>query len=157
YPEAGGGYAFVRQVLGRAWGFMMGWVFWGAYLFVSGYVTLGFGGYLGSLTGWPPVAGAVGLVLVCMAVNAAGMKLSGQLQVVVIGAALAGLVGFGLAGMPSASAAHFTPWLPNGMAGVLAAALIAFLAFGGFDMVAAAGEEIERPERNLPLAILLTL
>jgi len=157
YPEAGGGYAFVRQVLGRAWGFMMGWVFWGAYLFVSGYVTLGFGGYLGSLTGWPPVAGAVGLVLGCMAVNAAGMKLSGQLQVVVIGAALAGLVGFGLAGMPSASAAHFTPWLPNGMAGVLAAALIAFLAFGGFDMVAAAGEEIERPERNLPLAILLTL
>jgi APA family basic amino acid/polyamine antiporter len=47
--------------------------------------------------------------------------------------------------------------MPNGLHGILSASLIAFLAFGGFDMVAAAGEEIERPERNLPLAILLTL
>src|SRR3546814_14483456 len=38
YPEAGGGYVFVREVLGRGWGFLMGWVFWGAYIFVSGYV-----------------------------------------------------------------------------------------------------------------------
>jgi basic amino acid/polyamine antiporter, APA family len=40
---------------------------------------------------------------------------------------------------------------------VLAASLLAFLSFGGFDMVAAAGEEVERPEHNLPRAILLTL
>ena len=38
YPEAGGGYAYVREVLGRELGFLMGWVFWGAYLFISGYV-----------------------------------------------------------------------------------------------------------------------
>jgi basic amino acid/polyamine antiporter, APA family len=40
---------------------------------------------------------------------------------------------------------------------VFLAALVAFLAFGGFDMVAAAGEEVRQPERNLPRAILLTL
>ncbi|RVD46978.1 amino acid permease, partial [Mesorhizobium sp. M2D.F.Ca.ET.140.01.1.1] len=33
YPQAGGGYAFVREVLGRRWGFLMGWVFWGSYVF----------------------------------------------------------------------------------------------------------------------------
>jgi len=37
------------------------------------------------------------------------------------------------------------------------AALLAFLAFGGFDMISAAGEEIDEPERNLPRAIMLTL
>src|SRR5207302_8246260 len=52
---------------------------------------------------------------------------------------------------------RFTPFLPFGASGVAAATLLAFLAFGGFDMVAAAGEEIASPERNLPRAILLTL
>jgi basic amino acid/polyamine antiporter, APA family len=47
--------------------------------------------------------------------------------------------------------------LPDGAHGVLTAALLAFLAFGGFDMVAAAGEEVTRPERTLPRAILITL
>ncbi|GAB1575794.1 APC family permease [Bordetella petrii] len=157
YPEAGGGYVFVREVLGRGWGFMMGWVFWGAYLFVSGYVTLGFGGYLQALTGIPTLWGAVGLVIACALVNVAGVRLSGQVQVAVMLLALGGLLGFSLAGLPSVEAARFEPWLPNGTGGLLAAALTAFLAFGGFDMVAAAGEEVERPERNLPRAILATL
>ena len=26
------------------WGFLMEWEYWGAYIFISGYVTLGFGG-----------------------------------------------------------------------------------------------------------------
>src|SRR3989441_12779059 len=43
YPRAGGGYAFVRALLGEHWGFLTGLGYWGAYIFVSGYVTLGFG------------------------------------------------------------------------------------------------------------------
>ncbi len=44
FPLAGGGYAFARAVFGPHVGFLMGWTFWGAYLFISGYVTLGVGG-----------------------------------------------------------------------------------------------------------------
>ncbi|MFC3533548.1 APC family permease [Vogesella facilis] len=157
YPQAGGGYVFVREVLGHKWGFLMGWVFWGAYLFVSGYVTQGFGGYLHMLTGTPPIWGGVGLVLGCVLINIRGVELSGKLQVLVIGLALAGLLGFAVAGAPAVDAAKFSPWMPTGLQGLLAAALIAFLAFGGFDMIAVAGEEIEHPEKNLPLAIFLTL
>ena len=61
-PVAGGGYAFARMVLGPRWGFLMGWGYWGAYLFLSGYVTLGFGGYLSAGTGLPASVGAVGLI-----------------------------------------------------------------------------------------------
>jgi APA family basic amino acid/polyamine antiporter len=43
------------------------------------------------------------------------------------------------------------------VSGIFQAALVAFLSFGGFDMVAAAGEEIRKPEKNLPRAILITL
>jgi basic amino acid/polyamine antiporter, APA family len=157
YPLAGGGYAFARAVLGPRWGFLMGWGYWGAYVFVSGYVTLGFGGYLAAVTGVPPVAGAVGLVAACLGVNLLGVRVSGRAQAAVVGVALLGLAGFALWGLPSLDPARLEPFLPHGWHGVLAAALLAFLAFGGFDMVAAAGEEIARPERNLPRAILLTL
>jgi APA family basic amino acid/polyamine antiporter len=157
FPQAGGGYAFARTILGPTWGFFMGWGYIGAYTFASAYVTLGFGGYLEALTGIPTVTGATGLVVVSTIIHLAGARLAGWVQSGLVVLALAGLLGFGLLGLPSVDLARLAPFAPNGVAGVLGAALIAYLAFGGFDMVAAAGEEIERPERNLPLAILLTL
>lgn len=157
YPEAGGGYAFTRAVLGRAWGFTMGWAYWGAYVFVSGYVTLGFGGYLHDLTGLDSISGALTLIAVCAAFNFAGIKLSGRSQLIVVFLALGSLIGFGLSGLPHVRTDYLLPFLPMGVSGVLKTTLLAFLAFGGFDMVAAAGEEVQQPRRNLPLAILLTL
>jgi APA family basic amino acid/polyamine antiporter len=135
----------------------MGWAFWGAYLFISGYVTLGFGGYFESVTGVPRVLAAVGLVGACLAVNLLGVRVTGAVQGVLIGVALLGLLGFAFWGLGSVNLDHLEPFAPNGLSGVVIASLLAFLAFGGFDMVAAAGEEIADPERNLPRAILITL
>ena len=156
-PLAGGGYAFAREVLGQRWGFLMGWGYGGAYLFVSGFVTLGFGGYLASVTGVPRVAGAIGLVAGCTALNLLGVRLSGRAQALVVLVAVGGLAALVLWGLPEARLDRLGPLAPNGAHGVLQAALVAFLSLGGFDMVAAAGEEVHRPERNLPRAILLTL
>jgi APA family basic amino acid/polyamine antiporter len=157
YPMAGGGYAFAQVLLGPHWGFLMGWGYWGAYIFISGYVTLGFGGYLHALTGLPPIAGALALIGISTAINLVGVRLSGLVQSLVIGVAIVALLAFGVAGLPHVHIEQFTPFLPYGVGGVAVATLLAFLAFGGFDMVAAAGEEIASPERNLPRAILLTL
>jgi len=157
YPLVGGGYAFARAVLGRHVGFLMGWGFWAAYLFISGYVTLGFGGYLEALTGLPTPAGALGLIAACLALNLLGVRVTAAAQTAVIAVALAGLLAVVLWALPSVETQRLEPFLPHGAEGVLVASLLAFLAFGGFDMVAAAGEEIDRPERNLPRAILITL
>ena len=157
YPLAGGGYAFAHAVLGPRTGFLMGWGFWGAYLFISGYVTLGFGGYLGALTGLPAGAGALSLIAACLALNLLGVRVTGAAQTVVVAAALLGLLAFAAWGLPSVELERLDPFLPRGVEGVLLASPLAFLAFGGFDMVAAAGEEVQRPERTLPRAILITL
>src|SRR5256884_6508531 len=157
YPLAGGGYAFARALLGPHWGFLMGWGYWGGYIFISGYVTLGFGGYLHALTGLSPVAGALALIGISTGINLAGVRLSGLVQSLVIGVAIVALLAFAVSGLPHVHIEQFTPFLPFGLSGVAVASLLAFLAFGGFDMVAAAGEEIASPERNLPRAILLTL
>jgi basic amino acid/polyamine antiporter, APA family len=157
YPLAGGGYAFARALLVPHWGFLMGWGYWGAYIFISGYVTLGFGGYLHVLTGLPPIPGALALIVISTGINLVGVRLSGLVQSIVIGVAIVALLAFGVLGLPHIHVEQFTPFLPYGVGGVAVATLLAFLAFGGFDMVAAAGEEIASPERNLPRAILLTL
>ncbi len=157
YPLAGGGYAFARTLLGPHWGFLMGWGYWGAYIFISGYVTLGFGGYLHALTGLPAIPGALALIGISTGINLVGVRLSGLVQSLVIGVAIIALLGFSVLGLPHVHIEQFTPFLPFGLSGVAVASLLAFLAFGGFDMVAAAGEEIASPERNLPRAILLTL
>ncbi len=157
YPLAGGGYAFVRALLGEHWGFLMGWGYWGAYIFISGYVTLGFGGYLHALTGLSTVLGALSLIGISTAINLIGVRFSGLVQSLVIGVAIVALLGFSMLGLPHVHVEQFTPFLPFGLGGVAVATLLAFLAFGGFDMVAAAGEEVASPERNLPRAILLTL
>ncbi|CCB72590.1 APC family permease [Streptantibioticus cattleyicolor] len=156
-PAAGGGYAVTRQVLGPTWGFAMGWIYWGGYLLASGYVTIGFGQYLHAATGVPTTAGAVALVAACTLVNLVGAKLSGRAQSVVFAVAVVGFLTFVCWGLPHVRSAVLVPFAPHGGVGVLLATPVVFLAFGGFDMVAAAGEEIRRPERNLPLAILLTL
>src|SRR5437588_1971635 len=135
----------------------MGWGYWGAYIFISGYVTLRSGGYLHALTGLPPISGALALIGISTGINLVGVRLSGLVQSLVIGVAIIALLGFSVLGLPHVHIEQFTPFLPFGFSGVAVASLLAFLAFGGFDMVAAAGEEIASPERNLPRAILLTL
>lgn len=50
-----------------------------------------------------------------------------------------------------------TPFAPHGFAGISAAAGSIFFTFVGLDAVSTAGEEVENPRRNLPLAIILAL
>jgi APA family basic amino acid/polyamine antiporter len=52
---------------------------------------------------------------------------------------------------------HFTPFAPKGMAGIGTAASSIFFSYIGIDTVATAGDEVENPRRNLPLAIILSL
>ena len=63
--------------------------------------------------------------------------------------AVLGLLGFGLWGLPSVDAARLDPFLPHGAEGVLAS-LLTFLAFGGFDMVAAAVRRSNVPSATFP-------
>jgi APA family basic amino acid/polyamine antiporter len=62
---------------------------------------------------------------------------------------------FGAAGAINTSNWH--PFMPNGFSGVLTGGAIVFFTYIGFDSVSTAAEECQRPQRNMPLAILITL
>jgi basic amino acid/polyamine antiporter, APA family len=52
---------------------------------------------------------------------------------------------------------NWTPFAPNGFAGVSSAAASIFFAYIGFDAVSTAAEEARRPQRDVPIGIIASL
>lgn len=157
YPQAGGVYAFVRQTLGDQWGFVVGWIYVTSYLGVAAYVGLGFGNYLHTLCMLPPLVGALLLFTAVTLFNLCGGHLVDRLLKLIVLLTFVSLLGFSLGGLPHLDPRLLTPVFPHGLGGVMNAAPIAFLALSGFDVLAAAGEEVQHPQRTLPLAIFSTV
>ena len=53
--------------------------------------------------------------------------------------------------------ARCQPFMPNGIAGVTAAAATVFFAYIGFDAVTTTAEEARNPQRDLPIGIMMSL
>jgi APA family basic amino acid/polyamine antiporter len=60
-------------------------------------------------------------------------------------------------GSTSIDSANWTPFMPQGFAGVGAAAAIVFFAYIGFDAVSTAAEEAKNPKRDVPIGIIGSL
>jgi APA family basic amino acid/polyamine antiporter len=60
-------------------------------------------------------------------------------------------------GSTSVNPQNWTPFMPQGMAGVGAAAAIVFFAYIGFDAVSTAAEEARNPARDVPIGIIGSL
>ena len=74
-----------------------------------------------------------------------------NIMVVVKLLALALFIG---AGLTKIDPANYTPFAPNGFAGIHHGAAIVFFAYIGFDAISTAAEETKNPQRNLPIGIL---
>ena len=174
FPEAGGGYLWVKQGLGGVLGFQSGWMSWFAHMLAGSLYSLGFGAYAAHLlTSAGVVIGglsehqlakalAVIVILTFTYINRQGVSETGLVGniITVTKIALLGLfIIFGLiaiAGKPGWQA-HFTPFLPHGLSGVFIAMGLTFIAFEGYEIIAQSGEEVKDPKRNIPLAIFLAI
>lgn len=158
FPDAGGPYAFCRAVFHPTVAGIVGWAYWGAWVSASGYVALGFGSYLSTfLPNLPPLAGATALIIVFVLVNLLGIHISGKVQVVILVLEIVALVVFIGLGVSHVDPGLYTPFAPNGFAGIFSAALIGFLALTGWDVIVVTSEEMHNPRRNIPLAIFICL
>ena len=175
FPEAGGGYLWVKEGLGGAQGFLAGWMSWFAHAVAGSLYGLAFGRFateLWIMAGLPTFGlsvhqmtlGLMSLIIVIFtALNYRGASETGTVGnvITVTKVAILGLfVIFGLLAMLRTEAWHArftTGFMPNGFVGVLVAMGLTFIAFEGYEIIAQSGEEVVDPKRNIPRAIFLAI
>ncbi|MFC7304890.1 APC family permease [Streptomyces monticola] len=157
HPDGGGVATFVRKAFGARTAAPVGWWFyWAVPLGVPAAALIG-GEYVASALGLGRAAVPV-IALVVLAgaytANLAGLRLSGGLQLLLLGLlALLLCVAVAVAGA-HVETEHFTPFLPHGWASVGGAASVLFFAFAGWEAVSHLSAEFTAPRRDLPRATL---
>ena len=167
HPVSGGTYEYGYRYLDPALGFTAGWMFLCAKSASAATAALGFAGYLLLALGydqtWLRVAAGLAIVAVLTAIVAGGMSRSNRTNAVIVSVTLAGLAAFIIAGLPAAlesGSEPFRPFFPagdGGLAALLHATALMFVAYTGYGRIATLGEEIREPARNIPRAIIATL
>jgi basic amino acid/polyamine antiporter, APA family len=164
-PEAGGGYAYLREAYGRAAAFLYGWM---AFLVMDPGVTAalasGLAAYAGYLLGLSPAGvklTAVGSIISVAAVNVAGVRAGARLARWLTAlklTLLAALVGWGFAS-GRGDWSNFAPFVAQRAgsephAAALAGAFVAaFFSFGGWWDASKLGGEVREPGRTLARAL----
>lgn len=181
-PEAGGEYVYLREAYGPFWGFIYGWTqMWVAKSGSIATLATGFFIYLANfrpeLEGvWAVIplplgeAGrpleirygqlmAMGVIAVLALLNYLGVKVGGNVQVAVTSVKvglIAAIIVIGL-GSGEGSAANYQTSIsaPGGITGFFAALVAALWAYDGWNNVSMVASEVQKPQRNLPLALIL--
>jgi APA family basic amino acid/polyamine antiporter len=100
---------------------------------------------------------AFGIVAVVTWILVLGIRESAAFNTTLVVLKLA-IIGFFLVlGACYVKPANWSPFAPNGWAGISSAAAIIFFAYIGFDAVSTAAEEARNPQRDMPIGILVSL
>lgn len=165
-PKAGGTYYFLDRAMGPLMGTIGGLGSWVAVVFKSAFALVGMGAYLGLYLDLPFEITAIILAIAFGAVNIAGAKETTKLQRVLVTTLVAILVGFTLLGLKAAlekngSLIVFDPAYGNffkgGLVGFVSTIGLVFVSYAGLTKVASVAEEVENPDRNIPLGMTLSL
>ena len=177
-PEAGGGYLWIREGLPRPNAFISGWMAWFAHIVAGSLYAVGFGSFLSYFLG-PDVLGiltesalfglipfdkliAVGAVVAFSYINIKGTSETGKTGTIVTIVQLGTIGAIIVFGFLAVSAkpdweANFSEFMPMGIAGIVAAMGLTFIAFEGYEIIVQTGEEVKNPKKNIPRAIFISL
>jgi APA family basic amino acid/polyamine antiporter len=181
-PAAGGEYVYLREAYGPLWGFIYGWTqMWVAKSGSIATLATGFFIYLANFhpelehvwmvvplplgDGGSPLPIRYGQLLamavigILATINYFGVKVGGNVQVAVtllkVGL-IAGIIVIGL-GTGHGNTANYSTSIPvaGGITGFFAALVAALWAYDGWNNVSMVASEVQKPQRNLPLALIV--
>jgi basic amino acid/polyamine antiporter, APA family len=175
-PVAGSAYTFSYATLGEMLAWLTGWNLILEYGVACVAVAIGWSGYFNNLLKlaglelpyWATHAPGGGdggianipaaiIVLLVTIILVIGIKESARATGIVVLIKLAVILFFIAIGSTSVNPDNWSPFMPQGLAGVGAAAAIVFFAYIGFDAVSTAAEEAKNPKRDVPIGIIASL
>lgn len=175
-PVAGSAYTYSYAVLGEGTAWLIGWDLLLEYALVVAVVAIGWSGYMQEfllqmgvhIPVWAqgaPGTGAghkVDLIAVLVSLGIAGLltfgtemgsKFNSLMVIIKLGIILL-VIGVGSFHINSD---NWHPFMPFGFHGVMSGAALVFFAVFGYDTLTTAAEEAKRPQRDLPLAVIISL
>lgn len=164
-PRAGGAYYFLDRTLGPLVGTIGGLGTWMALILKSAFALIGMGAYLAIVLDVPVKPLAVTLTVLFAGLNILGAKQSTRVIRVLVWGLLA-ILGFfilhGIStlltnGIVETHRTQFSPFFTSGLDGLLGTVGLVFVSYVGLTQVASLAEEVENPDRNIPLGMALSL
>jgi len=165
-PKAGGTYYFLDRAMGPLMGTIGGLGSWVAVVFKSAFALVGMGAYLGLYLDLPFSITAILLCIAFGAINIFGAKETTQLQRLLVTTLVVILVAFTLLGLKFASSGpepllelnpEYGPFFSSGLVGLISTIGLVFVSYAGLTKVASVAEEVQNPDRNIPLGMTLSL
>lgn len=164
-PKAGGTYYILDRSLGPVIGTIGGYGSWLALVLKSAFALIGMGAYLSIFMDIPIVPVAIILTVVFGILNIVGAKETTTLQKILVAALISIMTFYVLQGLFSVFSSdfiaitreQFTPLFINGSAGFFATVGMVFVSYAGLTKVASIAEEVENPDRNIPLGMILSI
>ena len=163
-PKAGGTYYFLDRAMGPLMGTIGGLGSWIAVVFKSAFALVGMGAYLSLYLDIDFRITAVLLTLAFGAINVFGAKETTFLQRVLVTTLVVILIAFcllgfkytGLSGTFSPESDHGA-FFKTGFVGFVSTIGLVFVSYAGLTKVASVAEEVQNPDRNIPLGMTLSL
>jgi len=162
FDRSGGPYLYARAAFGDFVGFEIGWMMLLARFTAMAAISNAFASYLGFF--WPWAASGAGRVIVIVAaiasltvINYRGVQYGTRTVNLLTVSKLAPLLVFVLAGLFFLDPHRPSAWSMPQPAALRQASLLLMFAFGGFEFAVVPGEEVIRPRRNVPIALLTAL
>jgi APA family basic amino acid/polyamine antiporter len=164
YPKTGGPYEYSRRAFGDFIGFQVAWGYWIAIWAGNAAVAVGVVAYAAEF--WDPLAddalvgalAAAACVLSLTVVNALGVKPGGQVSLFTTVLKLVPLVGIAAIGLFYIDFDNFSPFNASDASwfdAVRAAAPLTLWAFIGLESATVPADEVDDPERVIPISTML--
>ncbi len=163
-PKAGGAYYFLDRSLGPLVGTIGGLGSWVALIFKSAFALIGMGAYLTIFLDVPMLPLALVLTFAFGLLNIFGAKETAFLQRLLVTALVFIMAYFLVMGLsyiydtnellpPLRDQNFFT----NGINGFISTIGLVFVSYAGLTKVASIAEEVQNPDRSIPLGMILSL
>ncbi len=157
YPRAASEYVYVGRAYGnRLLSFLTQWTMLITEMVAAAAVSIGFAGYLSSEFILPELPVATLLLIILTVIAIGGVKESLRLNTVLSLVAIAGLLVVIAAALGKVGSMSYVS-SPNGISGVLGAAILVFFAYIGFDNMSNLSEETRDPEKTIPRGLLIAV
>jgi APA family basic amino acid/polyamine antiporter len=155
-PKAGGTYFFLDRALGPLAGTIGGFGTWLALTLKSAFALVGLGAYISLfVSGFPIELLAVILAIAFGCLNLFGTKKTTKFQIWLVIGLLSLLTWFMAQGLTQLDTSKFEGFFDAGSESIIATAGLVFISYVGVTKVASVAEEIQNPQRNLPLGVFL--